>query len=171
MGIMAPNKEQVWQTFFREYMTFITRKVDVEDGWKLVKNEKQKAVAAYMLPYKLQKKFEGGYKNIPECNMTLDFSRDVVLDPFVQLSDNEKPEKGIPKKGDALKKDMMRKIADAKCHKLEQDAKPTSAQDKIVLFLGIVALLLALTIGLKVGLNRADKQASVIPQTQEVMLG
>lgn len=169
MGIFTPQKEQVYQTFFREDMTFVTRKVDVEDGWKIELNEKKKAIRAFMLPYKLQRQFDG-YKNVPPCNMTIDFSRDILLDPFSQLKDTEKPEKGKTKSGDVLKKDMMRKIADAKCHKLEQDAKPTSVQDKIVLFMGIVSLILALAIGLKIAVNRTAKPVSMFPPAPAVTI-
>lgn len=170
MGILTPQKEKVYQTFFREDMTFITRQVEVEDGWKIELNEKKKPIRAFMLPYKLQKHFDG-YKNIPPCNMTIDFSRDIVLDSFTQLKDGEKPEKGKPKNGgDILKKDMMKKIADAKCHKLEQDARPTSVQDKIVLFMGIVSLILALAIGLKIAMNRTPKHPASMVQPTAIAL-
>jgi hypothetical protein len=158
MGLLSTPKEQVRQVLLRDDMTFLIRPLTVEDAWKIEFNDKKKKARAFMLHHKLQKRFDG-YKNMPACNLTVDITRDVVYDPFNQLNVREKPSFGVEKVSskDVLKKDMMTKIADSKCYRIEQDAKPTSSYDKTQVFLGVTMLMLVLAVLLKVGLHYAFK--------------
>jgi len=143
-GIIGTPKEQRTQLYFRDDGSFLFRKLDVEDGFLVEKNKAKEIIKAWMMRYKLLKRFDG-YKNISADMVTLSFARDIVFDPFNQLKEGEKPDKGAD-----LVKGFVRKIAEAKCYKHEQTAKGSLFMDKLVVFLGTTMILLALGIGLKV---------------------
>lgn len=136
-------KEQRTQLYFRDDGGFQFRKLDIMDTFLVEKNNNKEATKAWMMRYKLLKRFNG-FKNIGADMVTISYARDIVFDPFGQLTDSEAPEKG--KK---LTKDFIKKIAEAKCYQHERDAKGSSFVEKITLFLGITMVLLALAIGIK----------------------
>lgn len=143
MNIFGPPKERRTQLYFRDDGGFLFRKLDIEDGF-LVEKVAKEIIKAWMMRYKLLKRFNG-YKKIGADMVTISFARDIVFDPFNQLAPSEKPEKG-----DKLVKDFVRKIAEAKCYKHEQKAKGSLLIEKIVLFEGFTMVLLALGIGIVV---------------------
>lgn len=143
MSIFGPPKERRTQLYFRDDGGFLFRKLDIEDGF-LVEKIGNEITKAWMMRYKLLKRFNG-YKKIGADMVTTSFARDIVLDPFNQLADNERPEKG-----DKLVKGFVQKIAEAKCYKHEQKAKGSLLMEKIVLFEGFTMVLLALGIGIVV---------------------
>ena len=116
----------------------------MEDTFLIEKINNDEANKAWMMRYKLLKRFNG-FKNIGADMVTLSYARDIVFDPFNQLNINEKPEKGK-----ALVKDFIKKIAEAKCYQHERTAKGSTLSDKITLFIGITMVLLALAIGIQV---------------------
>jgi hypothetical protein len=118
------------QLHFRDDGQFQFRKLDILDGF-LVEKEQELVVKAWLLFYKLQKRFKG-YKKIGSDMVTVSYDRDIVLDTFGQLKDAEKPEKGAN-----LKKDFVSKIATAKCYKHEHGGKKKTLMDKMVMFFGI----------------------------------
>lgn len=148
MGLFSPVKETTWNLHFRDDDTFQFRQVEIEKGWMIEKDAQGKATGAYMLPYKTQKQFDG-FGKIPASKLTITYSRDILLDYFNQLAPAEKPEKG---KG--LKEKTMSAIAAATLYQHEVEAKPTSSLDKMILFTGSVAVLLALSIGFQILANR-----------------
>jgi len=143
-GILGTPKEQRTQLYFRDDGGFQFRKLDVEDGFLVEKNKAREIIKAWMMRYKLLKRFDG-FKSISADMVTLSFARDIVFDPFNQLKEGEKPDKGA-----VLVKSFVSKIAEAKCYKHEQTAKGSLFMDKLVVFLGATMILLALGIGLKV---------------------
>jgi len=143
MNILGAPKEKRTQLYFRDDGGFIFRKLDVEDTFLVEKNQAKEAIKAWMLRYKLLRRFDG-YKNIGADMVTISYARDIVFDPFGQLNFSEKPEKGK-----ALIKDFIKKIAEAKCYQHERTAKGSSFSDKITIFLGITMVLLALAMGAK----------------------
>lgn len=143
MNLFGLAKEKRTQLYFRDDGTFIFRKLDIEDGFLVEKNAQKDIVKVWMMRYKLLSSFDG-YKGIGADMVTLSFARDIVLDPFNQLNEGEKPDKG-----DSLIKSFVTKIATAKCYKHEQTAKGSLFIDKLVLFMGLTMVLLALGIGLK----------------------
>lgn len=147
MGLLSTPKSKGWNFHIRDDGKFEIRQLDLDSGW-LIEKHGEKEIAAYLQPYKTLKHFDG-FGKFPACNMTITYPRDILFDPFHQLTLNERPEKGT-----SLKKQMMSRIAESTVNKHEQDAKPTSATDKIILFLGSVIVILALSIGLQVLANR-----------------
>lgn len=148
MGLFGTKIERAWNLHFFDDDTFIFRQLEVEKGWLIERDNQGKACSAYMLPYKTRKQFEG-YGKIPSCRLTLTYSRDILFDCFNQLKVEEKPEKG---KG--LKEKTMSGIASATLYHHEVEAKPTSSVDKMILFTGIVAVILGLSIGFQVLMSR-----------------
>jgi len=142
LGLGVP-KEKSTQLYFRDDGGFIFRKLDIEDGF-LVEKKSGEIIKAWVMRYKLLKRFDG-YKGVGADKVTISFARDIVFDPYNQLKDSEKPDKG-----DSLIKDFVRKIATAKCYKHEQTAKGSLFVDKLVLFMGFTMILLAIGIGIKV---------------------
>ena len=143
MGLFGTPKEQGTQVLFRDDGSFIIRNLEIVDGFLVEKDNEGVGRYAWMMFYKLLKRFEG-FKNIGAGNVTLSYNRDVVFDPFNQLSETEKPEKG-----EGLKKEFIRKRADAKCYRHERSAKGSLLLEKITVFMGIIAVILALAIGAK----------------------
>lgn len=135
-------KQRRTQVHFRDDGQFEIRKLDIEDGF-LVEKEQDIVVKAWLMLYKLQKRFRG-YGKMGSDMVTLCFDRDIVLDPFKQLSDKEKPERG-----NDLKKEFVRNIATAKCYRHEHGKKPKTLMDKLVMFLGTAIIIQLLIIGMQ----------------------
>ena len=131
-------KEQRTQLYFRDDGGFHFRKLDIEDGFLVEKNARKEIVKAWILRYKLLKNFTG-YGHIAADKLTLSYARDIIFDPFSQLEGGEKLTKG-----EELKKDFVRKIAEAKCYKHEHEAKGNQSINKIIMFEGVVMVILAL---------------------------
>ena len=144
MNLFGVPKEKRTQLYFRDDGSFIFRKLDIEDGFLVEKNKSGEIIKAWMMRYKLLKRFDG-YGNIGADMVTISYARDIVFDPFSQLKDSE-----TPGKGNSLIKDFVRNIAEAKCYRHEMSAKGSLFADKIVIYMGVVMVLLALGIGVKV---------------------
>ena len=93
--------------------------------------------------YKLQKRFDG-YRKIGADIVYIPFDRDILLDIFNQFTDEEKPEKG-----NNLKKDYIRQIAESKCYQHEHTPQGRQLTDKIILFLGTAMVMELLIIGIQ----------------------
>ena len=144
MNLFGTPKERGTQLYFRDDGGFLFRKLDIVDGFVVDRNKSGEAVKAWMMKYKLLKRFDG-YKGVGADMVTISYARDIVYDPFGQLKDREKPDKG-----DSLIKDFICKISTAICYKHERTAKGSVFAEKIVLFMGATMVLLALGIGVKV---------------------
>ena len=142
-SIFGTPKEQGTQLYFRDDVGFQFRKLDIEDTFLVEKNSQKEATKAWMLRYKLLRRFDG-FKGIGADMVTVSYARDIVFDPFRQLNESEKPEKGK-----ALIKDFVKKIAEAKCYQHERTAKGSTLAEKVVVYMGIVMILLALAMGIK----------------------
>ena len=144
LNIFGAPREKGAQLYFRDDGGFIFRRLDIEDAFLVEKDNHKEIVKAWMMKYKLLKRFDG-YKNIGAGMVTLSFGRDIIFDLFNQLANAEKPEQG-----DALVKDFVKKIAEAKCYLHEHKAKGSLFIEKLSLYLGFTMIVLALCIGLKV---------------------
>ena len=134
------------QLHFRDDGMFEFRKLEIEDGF-LAEKQQQMVTAAWLMIYKLQKRFRG-YGKIGSDMVTISFDRDIVLDPFDQLSDAEKPEKG-----NDLKKKFVKNIATAKCYRHEHGKKPKTLMDKLVMYMGTAIVLEVLIIGMQAAMG------------------
>ena len=143
MNIFGLPKEKRTQLYFRDDGGFQFRKLDVENSFLIEKTSTGEADKAWMMRYKLLKRFDG-FKGIGADMVTISYARDIVFDPFNQLRINEKPEKGK-----ALTKAFIKKIAEAICYQHERTAKGSTLSDKVTVFIGITMVLLALAIGIK----------------------
>lgn len=139
-------KQKRTQLHFRDDGQFEFRKLEIEDGF-LVEKEQDVVTKAWLMFYKLQKRF-GGYRKIGSDMVTVSFDRDIVLDIFGQLSDAEKPERGSD-----LKKSFVKNIAEAKCYRHEHGKKPRTLIDKLVLFMGVAILMEVLIIGMQAAMK------------------
>lgn len=128
------QKKQRTQLHFGDDGQFEFRKLLIEDGF-LVEKEGDKVTSAWMLLYKLQKRFNG-FRGVSGADMvTMSYDRDVILDSFNQVNDIEKPERGSD-----LKKNFAKNIAESKCYKHEHAKPKRSIADTMVLFLGTAIL-------------------------------
>ena len=116
----------------------------------MVEKVQDVVIKAWLLFYKLQKRFKG-YKRIGFDMVTISFDRDIVLDTFGQLSDAEKPQRGAD-----LKKSFVSNIATATCYKHEHTDKKRSLLDKMVMYLGMALLCELAIILLQVAMKGGD---------------
>ena len=142
-NIFGVPKERGTQLYFRDDGGFHFRTLDIEDTFVVEKNKQKEAVKAWMMRYKLLKRFDG-FKSIGADMVTVSYGRDIVFDPFRQLNESE-----VPEKGKALIKDFIKRIAEAKCYQHERTAKGSTLVEKVVIYMGAVMVLLALAIGIK----------------------
>lgn len=147
MGLLSDQiKERRTQVLFRDDGTFEIRKLDVLDSFLVEKDNNGNIIRAWLMPYKLLKRFDG-YKSMSADMVTLSGERDIVLDLFNELKDSEKPggDESGKTVGEKLNK-FIGRVAASTCYRIERTAKPHSQLDKVVTFLGIAIGLL--TVGL-----------------------
>lgn len=138
MNLLGEPKEEIIQLYFRDDGGFLFRKLPVENS--LLQEKKNNVCkVAWMMPYKLLKKFEG-HKSFPHGKVLICYGRDILMDPFDQLSDKEKPERGR-----SLIKSYVSDIANATIYKHEAAPKKT-IMDKMVLYMGITMVVFGLAI-------------------------
>ncbi len=93
MGLFSTTKEMRTQLFFRDDNKFQFIKREVKYSC-LIESKGEELIRAWKHFYCNQFYFPG-YKNIPADNVTLGFTRDIILDPFNKIptgeSTNEKP--------------------------------------------------------------------------------
>jgi len=141
-GIKSIPKERGIQLYFRDDGSFEFRKLDIEDSFLVEKDAKGNIIKAWIMYFKLLKRFLG-FKNIATDMVTVSYSRNIIFDPFNQLSNEE-----APTENGKLKKEFVKRIAESKCYQHEQKAAPTLIMDKLTLFLGTLMILLGLAIGI-----------------------
>lgn len=140
-GLKAIPKERGTQVYFQDDGSFQIRKLDIEDSFLVEKNSHGKITKAWAMYFKLLKRFPG-YRSIGADMVTLSYGRDIAYDPFQELDDKEKPtENG------KFKKEFVRRVAESKCYRHEQEAKTSLVIDKVTLFLGVLAIILGLALG------------------------
>ena len=148
MGLLDSTKdiaEKGWQLYFPDDDTFVFRQLDVRDNWMIEKDSKGREIKAWM--HELPKKFEG-YKNIAAGSVIVCYGRDILWDYANKLT--------LVQDGKVqsdFRKGWMQKLCLAVIHRIDQEANPSSSMDKILTYLGIVALILGLSIALKVGVK------------------
>ena len=118
--------------YFREDSKFKFEQKEVQDTYMIEKKD-SKVSRAWKLFHALVKDF-AGYKSIPKGGIILGFGRDIVLDPFKQLQDDEKPEKG--KK---IIKPWVTQVATAQCYKAQKEAHTMLSINRQIAIEGVVA--------------------------------
>ncbi len=129
------------QLLFLDDGSFQFRKLAIKDGF-LLEYEGSEPSRSWMQVLRLQKRFKG-HGNIKPCLVTLSCERDILLDPFVQLRESEKPEKGP-----GIKKNFITAIASAACYKHEKHRTAMNLVDKLILFFGATMLLEVFILGI-----------------------
>lgn len=149
MSMFGTAKEKRTQLYFRDDGAAIFRKLEVENTFLVEKNVKGEIIKAWMLKYKLLKRFDGfpGIMGAGDT-ITMAYGRDIILDPFKQLTAKE-----APKKGSDLKKDFISNIASAVFYKHSQKANGSQVMSAVIIWLGVIMVMLALAIGARVGLK------------------
>jgi len=141
-GIKGTPIERGTQLHFFDDGTFEFRKLPIEDSFLVEKDSKNNILRAWVMYFKLRKRFPG-FKNIDSGMVTLSYGRNIVFDPFDQLSDSETP----MVKG-KFKDTFIQRVAESKCYQHEQKAKTSLVGDRLTVFMGILALLLGISIGI-----------------------
>ena len=143
MGLTKPPIEMGQQLLIRQDGSFIFRKLPIVDGYLVEYNSEQIPVNAWMMQYKLLKDFKG-YKTIPAGKVTISHAGDTIFDPFNQLNDTEKPDRG-----EDLKKTWVTKVAESVCYRHEKTVRGGLTMDKYTTYMAVVMILLALGLGAK----------------------
>lgn len=143
---ITSTKETGTQLYFRNDGKATFRKLEF-DGTALIEKANDKVIRAFKHYYKTEFPFDG-YKNIPADMVTLGFGRDIVLDPFDILSEEERP----PKLG-GMKSEYIRSIGADKRYKLSTQKPPAAIWDKLTIICGVIDVILALCIALKVAIK------------------
>lgn len=145
MNIFGPGKEYCHQLLFRDDRKIIGRKLPVEHG---IVQEKQndRVLNGWPMPYSVLKRYEGG-NGLEKGMYLLSFNRDIILDPFKQLKDDEKPEKGK-----SLIKDAIKDMATSTVYRHSLGSKRTLI-DKLTVGVISTMVILGLCIGLSVAIN------------------
>lgn len=139
MNLFTP-KEQCTQLYFRDDGNFIFRKLPIENSF-LVEKQNDEVISAWMMPYKLLKQFKG-FKNMQRGKVLLGYGRDILLDPFNHLKDDEKPEQGK-----SLVKNFIKEIATATLYRHEHIQKK-SAIDKMVVPMAVTMVIFGIAIAI-----------------------
>lgn len=113
----------------------------IEDNALIEKGNNDMWVKAWALFFKLEKDF-AGYKNLKPGRVTVTYGRDIIFDPFGELGEEEKPEKGRQ-----LIKKFIAAEAEAKCYKHEKAPTESLVFNKAVWFIGSVMVILGLALG------------------------
>lgn len=145
-NLTGAPKEQRTQLHFRSDMRFQFRNVELEGSDQVIKQDGE-IVEAWPDFFNLQKSFNG-YKNINAAKVTVVFDRDIILDPFKQLSDEEKPEKGR-----RLVKSWITRIGESQRYKVQNKPGRMLLLDKITMFLGTALVLEWVIIGINIAVN------------------
>lgn len=136
------NKEYGTIVYFRNDDKFTFWHLPIEMDF-YVEKVNDVIVRAWQIWFKLLKRFDG-YKNLKPGRVTLAYSRDIVLDLFNQLSEDEKPSEAGKIK-DAYKTDIFETTVFA----LDKNIKPHTITDKVWISLGTVMVILGIGCALK----------------------
>lgn len=140
MSVLGIGKEFCRQLYFRDDNSFIFRSLPIENNF-VIEKQGENTKAAWLMPYRVLKRFEG-MRSIKAGMVLLSYGRDIVLDKWGQISDDEKPEQGR-----SLIKDMISRIATGVFYQHET-GKKKSVIEKMVLFVGSLMVGLGLVIGI-----------------------
>lgn len=138
--IFGTPKESRTQLFFRDDGKFQFRKLLIEDTF-LVEKVAGEIVKGWKHFFQLQFPF-AGMKGIAADMVTLGGSRDIILDPYGLVGDNEKPDKN--KK--INENPWITEIAESRIYKHATKKPSMQIYDKITLVLGALTTLLVLGI-------------------------
>jgi hypothetical protein len=139
-------KERRTQLFFRDDGKFQFRKLEIEHGAQ-VEKQNDEIIKAWPHFYGLQKVFNG-FKGIGADMVTIAFDRDIILDIYDQLSPDEKPEKGHQ-----LIKSWISRIGEGQRYKVQNKPGSMLLWDKITMFLGTALVLEWVVIGVNIAIN------------------
>lgn len=145
MSLFGIAKEQkVLQNLIRDDRKSIFRTQPLEHTCIVEKDSNNVVTQGWKHYYKLQFPFYG-YKNIPAGDLTVSFSRDIVLDDWGILKKDEKPPEKMP-----LNCPFIAEIADSRMYQIEAETKGYKLTDKIIMFLGAAIIIELLIMGLRV---------------------
>lgn len=160
-SIGGTPKEQRTQLHFRDDGTFEFRRLDIEDTF-LVEKKNEEIIRGWKHFYRNQFPF-AGYKGIKADQATLSYDRDIILDPFGLIEEDEdNPEKRSKVVLDAAggnkeikgTRAWLSEIGEARRLKLMANRAKKSNYNKIIIFLGVALLFELLIIGIEVLLRQ-----------------
>lgn len=144
MSILGPTKERRTQLHFRDDGKFTFRKLQIEDTF-LVKKVRDDIVEGWKHFYKLQFPFaglSGKVRGIAADMVTLGFDRDIVLDPYGIVPDDDKPDK----KKKINENPWIQDVAEGQRYKAQNKPGSRLLVDKITMFVGVATLIIVLAI-------------------------
>ena len=138
MNILGPPKEKRTQLFFRDDGKFTFRKLFIEDTF-LVEKRGDDIVKGWKHFFKLQFPF-AGLKGIAADMVTLGFDRDIILDSYNLVDENDKPDKHRKINDN----DWITDVAEGQRYKAQNKPGSMLLLDKITVFLGVAVLIIVL---------------------------
>lgn len=157
-GILGNPKEKRTQLHFRDDGTFEFRRLEIEDTFLIEKGKDNEIVRGWKHLYRNQFPF-AGYKSIKADQVTLSYDRDIILDPYKLIEDDEdNPQKRTKVVADAVEgskevkgtRAWLSDIGEARRLKLLANRAKSSNYNKIIIFLGSALMVELLIIGFQV---------------------
>jgi hypothetical protein len=121
------------------------RRLHVKDA-SLKEKDGDTVTRAWPFFHKLLFRFEGGH-GLPAGMVLLSCDRDIILDPFNKLIEDEKPEKGHE-----LNKEWIQRIAETQRYKHQRKPANNWMASKVTMFMGAALIIMSLMIGLKLAI-------------------
>lgn|SRR3990172_7475186 len=146
MGIFSKNTRNTRrQTYFFDDGSFQTRSLLVEHGCLVIKKD-NRVMQAWRHFYRAEIPYSGS-KGIPPGQVTLGYSRDIILDPFDRVSKSKDAERGKPISRDP--KDVKAYIAQiAEETRYRESIKGGSMLHLNKIILGLIAIDVLVLIGI-----------------------
>lgn len=152
-------KERRTQLYFRDDGAFLFRQLEIEDTFLVERDNNGEITKGWKHFFRNQFPFDG-YKNIKRDQVTLSYGRDIILDPYNLIQDDEdNPQKGTAKvvldvvNGEKqLKgtKAWLSDVGEARRLKMMANRSKSTNYNKVVMFLGVAGVVLLLILGIEV---------------------
>jgi hypothetical protein len=147
MGVFGSEQEQRTQLHFRDDGRFEFRKMKMEATFLIEKLDDQ-IVKGWKHLFKNQYPFPG-YKKMGADLITLSYDRDLILDPYGVVTEEELPTKDKkPEQGKHTQpmKEWLVSVGNAQRLKIMAKPSGSTLADKLTIFMGIALVLEIITI-------------------------
>ena len=156
-SITGVAKEKGLQMLIRDDGTFLFRFMPIEDKSLIEKDGNGQQLAAYELNQTLLKDFKGNKAiSLKEGPLTVSYIRDIRFDPMEETTDINVKEKGSGK----LNKSFVTDRAESKMYQHAKKPPTNILFNKAVIFLGAIAVILALSLGATAALPKVLERLS-----------
>jgi len=140
LNIFGVGKEKRTQLFFRDDGKFTFRKLTIQDTF-MVEKKGDDILKGWKHFFKLQFPF-AGYKGMQPDMVSLAYDRDIILDPYGIVAENDKPDK----RKKMNENPWITEIAETQRYKHQSNPSSQFVADKIVLIVGGFTFLMVIGI-------------------------